>query len=119
MLSGEASGFDTLLSRPDRAVLPTLQDFLGQTFLEAIGASIDGWLDDDLVFMRPWGFDVSELRVPVLLLHGLQDAFVPPDHARWLTERIPSVDARLLEEEGHLSLYARIPEVHDWLLNAF
>jgi pimeloyl-ACP methyl ester carboxylesterase len=54
-----------------------------------------------------------------LLLHGLQDGFVPPDHARWLVSRIPGIEVRLLENEAHLSLYARIPEVHEWLLARF
>jgi pimeloyl-ACP methyl ester carboxylesterase len=111
--------FETLLSPPDHAVLPELQDFFGQTFREATGTGINGWLDDDLAFTRPWGFDVSEIRVPVLLLHGLQDGFVPRDHARWLVSRIPGIEARLFEDEGHLSLYARIPEVHEWLSARF
>lgn len=116
MLSGGESGFDTLLSPPDQTILPQLEHFLGQTFREALSGGIDGWLDDDLAFVAPWGFDLAEIRVPTLLLHGGQDRFVPPDHSRWLAARIPGVDARLLEDEGHLSLYARIPEVHDWLL---
>jgi pimeloyl-ACP methyl ester carboxylesterase len=119
LLAGGNGGFETLLSPPDHAVLPELQDFFGQTFREATGTGINGWLDDDLAFTRPWGFDVSEIRVPVLLLHGLQDGFVPRDHARWLVSRIPGIEARLFEDEGHLSLYARIPEVHEWLLARF
>jgi pimeloyl-ACP methyl ester carboxylesterase len=116
MLAGEASGLDTLLSPPDLAIMPQLQSFLGQTFTEAIGTSIDGWVDDDLALTRPWGFEPAQIRVPVLLMHGLQDAFVPPEHSRWLSARVPGVDARLFDDEGHLSLYARIPEVHEWLL---
>jgi pimeloyl-ACP methyl ester carboxylesterase len=116
MLSGEASGLDTLLSPPDQAILPQLQEFLGQSFSESIGGGVDGWLDDDVAFVNPWGFDFAEIRVPVLLLHGAQDAFVPVAHGRWLAQRIPGVEARILEDEGHLSLYARIPEVHEWLL---
>jgi pimeloyl-ACP methyl ester carboxylesterase len=119
LLAGEASGLDTLLSPPDLAILPELQGFLGQTFMEAIGTSLDGWVDDDLAFALPWGFDLEEIRVPVLLLHGRQDGFVPPEHARWLAQRIPEVEACLLDDEGHLSLYTRIPEVHDWLLARF
>jgi pimeloyl-ACP methyl ester carboxylesterase len=119
MLSGEESGFETLLSPPDHAILPQVQEFLGQTFQDALGTGVDGWLDDDLAFTRPWGFELSEIRVPVLLLHGLQDVFVPVAHARWLATRIPGVDARLFDDEGHLSLYARVPEVHTWLLGAF
>jgi len=117
MLGGEESGFDTLFCPPDLAILPQLQGFLGQTFSDALaGGGVDGWVDDDLAFVHDWGFDLGAIRVPVLLVHGVQDRFVPVEHGRWLAARIPGVDARLLEEEGHLSLYARIPEVHDWLL---
>jgi pimeloyl-ACP methyl ester carboxylesterase len=116
MLGGGESGLDTLLSPPDQVIIPQLQEFLGQSFAEALSGGVDGWLDDDLAFVRPWGFDVVDIRVPVLLIHGVQDVFVPVEHARWLARRIPGVDARILDDEGHLSLYARIPEVHEWLL---
>ena len=116
MLGGQDSGFETLLSPPDHAILPQLEAFLGQSFSEALANGVDGWLDDDFAFVRPWGFDLAEIRVPVLLLHGVHDVFVPIEHGRWLARRIPDVDARILDDEGHLSLYARIPEVQEWLL---
>jgi pimeloyl-ACP methyl ester carboxylesterase len=116
MLSGEESGLDTLFSPPDQAILPQLQGFLGQTFSEALSSGVDGWVDDDLAFVGDWGFDLAHIRVPVLLVHGVQDRFVPVDHGRWLARRIPGVETRILDDEGHLSLYARIPEVHEWLL---
>ena len=116
MLGGGESGLDTLLSPPDQAIMPRLQGFLGRTFAEALADGVDGWLDDDIAFVSPWGFDLTAIRVPVLLVHGVQDVFVPVEHARWLAARIPGVDARFLDDEGHLSLYARIPEVHEWLL---
>lgn len=116
MLGGEESGLDTLLSPPDQEILPQLQEFLGHTFAEALSGGIDGWVDDDLAFVRPWGFEPSDITVPVLLLHGAQDAFVPVQEGRWLAAHIPGVEARIFEDEGHLSLYARLPEVHEWLL---
>jgi pimeloyl-ACP methyl ester carboxylesterase len=116
MLGGAASALDSLLSPPDQAILPQLQEFLGQSFTEALANGVDGWLDDDLAFVRPWGFDLAEIRVPVLLVHGVEDVFVPVEHGRWLAQHIPGVEARILDDEAHLSLYARIPEVHEWLL---
>jgi pimeloyl-ACP methyl ester carboxylesterase len=66
--------------------------------------------------MRPWGFDLAAITVPVQLWHGREDRFVPFGHGRWLAERIPGVEAHLSQTDGHLSLLRRIPEIHDWLL---
>jgi pimeloyl-ACP methyl ester carboxylesterase len=61
--------------------------------------------------------DLASIRVPVLLVHGREDRFVPFGHRRWLAERIPGVEARLLEADGHLTLLANlVGEVQKWRL---
>ena len=52
----------------------------------------------------PWGFELSAISVPVLLLHGRQDQFVPFGHGEWLAAHIPGVEARLTDNDGHLTL---------------
>jgi len=113
--------WQTLLGPADREV--ATGEFAAE-LLDHMRAGIeaggDGWLDDDLVFVKPWGFDVAAIRVPVLVWHGEQDKFVPFEHGVWLSEHIPGVDARLTAEDGHLTLgERRIPEVHAWLLERF
>ena len=70
---------------------------------------------DDNCMLRPWGFDLADIAVPVLLLHGGQDMFVPPGHGEWLAKHIPGVEARLLDDDGHATVVNRVPEVHAWL----
>ena len=85
-------------------------------FRQATAVSVDGWIDEDLALFRPWGFELSEIRIPVLLLQGRRDAMVPFGHGAWLAARIPGVEARLSEDDGHLSLLTRrMPEVLRWL----
>jgi pimeloyl-ACP methyl ester carboxylesterase len=85
-------------------------------FQHATSVSVDGWVDDDLAFVRPWGFEVSDIRIPVLLWQGRHDAMVPFGHGVWLAGQLSAVDARLTEDDGHLSLLTRrMPEVFRWL----
>jgi pimeloyl-ACP methyl ester carboxylesterase len=117
--AGLVAVLETLLGPADRAVLnDDLADELLQGIEHGLTHGIDGWLDDDFAFFRPWGFDVSAIERPVLLLHGADDRFVPIAHGRWLAERVPGVEARLAgDEDGHLTLIAnRLREVHEWLL---
>jgi pimeloyl-ACP methyl ester carboxylesterase len=86
----------------------------------ALAQGIAGWRDDDLAFTKPWGFELSEIRVPALLWQGVQDLMVPVAHARWLAERIPGVEAHISEEDGHLSIaVGRLGEIYDWLAARF
>ena len=103
----------SVLCPVDAAVLTTgFADFVLRTVREGMGETRDGLIDDDMAFVTPWGFELSQIRVPVLLLHGEHDQMVPISHGRWLASRITNVEARFLPNDGHLTLsLRRIPEV--------
>ena len=109
---------ETLLSPADHAALtPALAEFLYESAQLGLAPGADGWWDDDVAFLEPWGFQLGQIRTPVLLLHGRQDRFVPFAHGEWLARHIPGVEARLLDHDGHLTLIDNhLEEVHEWLL---
>lgn len=97
----------TLVPEVDRAVLTDEygQDLADQ-ITEGLRTGVDGWLDDDLAFTQPWGFELSDIAVPVFLWQGSADLMVPFAHGQWLAERVPGVVAHLLDGQGHLSIAA-------------
>jgi pimeloyl-ACP methyl ester carboxylesterase len=110
-----------LLPPVDAAVLTGERaEHAKRNFDHALANGVAGWRDDDLAFVKPWGFELAEIRVPALLWQGVQDRMVPVAHGRWLAERIPGVEAHISEEDGHLSIaVGRLGEIYDWLARRF
>jgi len=62
------------------------------------------------------GFDITKIAMPVKVWHGHQDRMVPVQHGEWLSAHIPSADAEISEESGHLTMIGHASDFHDWLL---
>jgi pimeloyl-ACP methyl ester carboxylesterase len=76
---------------------------------------LGGMIDDDLATMSPWGFDVSQLSMPILIMHGTDDRMIPSSHAQWLAERCPRAELRLEAEQGHISVLGSAPSALEWV----
>lgn len=111
-----ANTVKTLLTPTDAAVLTgEMAEFLVYSAREGLELSSEGWWEDNCL-LQPWGFSLADISIPVLVMHGREDRFVPFAHGEWLARHIPGAEARLLGHDGHLTLLERrIPEVHAWL----
>jgi pimeloyl-ACP methyl ester carboxylesterase len=111
----------SILSAEDRQLLQgEMGVFLVDSMRAAAAQGGLGGFDDDMAFVRPWGFDPAEIRVPTQVWQGANDLMVPFGHGQWLVGRIPGAEAHLDPELGHLTVAARrMPEVHEWLLGHF
>lgn len=76
----------------------------------------DGLIDDDLAFVMPWGFDVSGIETPVLVVQGGQDRVVPPAHGDWLARRIDGSELWCRPNDGHISVLDACPAAMDWIM---
>ena len=113
--------WESLIPPVDREVMAgRLGTFLASNIKDALRLGVEGWKEDDLAFVGDWGFRLSDISVPLLLMQGSHDKMVPFAHGRWLAERIRGVEARLTADDGHLTLFERrVPEAHAWLLKHF
>lgn len=121
LLAVDIDGFieelSSLLPEVDRAVLT---DEFGEDVIsdvqEALRTGVDGWVDDALAFVKPWGFDLDEITIPTTIWHGSEDRFNPVAHGRWLAAHVPGASSQFVEGAGHLSTWQAAPSMLDELL---
>ena len=113
----QAKALESLLSPADAAVLTgAMAEYLAFTAQDGLAPGTEGWFEDANAQAGAWGFEPADISVPVMIMHGRQDKFVPVGHGEWLAARIPGAEPRILDHDGHLTLLQnRIPEVHSWL----
>lgn len=112
------ASIQTLVAEPDQVAL---SGPIGRWWADGLGVSFstgaEGWIDDDLAFVKPFGFEINEINPPTLIVHGQQDRFVPVSHGEWLSRAIPGAESWILEDEAHVSLLVnQVSKVHEWLL---
>jgi len=121
-VSSIMAGTTSLLTEVDKKAL-TKNTEMGQFVVDTVNESLkigcDGWVDDDLAFINPWGFELNDIKVPVILYHGDEDKLAPFAHGEWLAKNLPQGFLRkhLVQGEGHLSLFLeRTDDMIDELL---
>ncbi len=95
---------DFEISDSDRAQLarPEVSQIIRESTAEQALNGVWGWVDDDLAFIRSWGFEVGEIAVPVLVQYGATDVLVPPTHGEWLAANVPGCVVKVNDDAGHL-----------------
>jgi pimeloyl-ACP methyl ester carboxylesterase len=83
---------------------PELRAILTTSSQEAFRHGPRGPACDGMLYSRPWGLRLRDIRVPVNLWHGERDIIVPAAMGHYLTGAIPDCRARFLPEDGHFSL---------------
>jgi pimeloyl-ACP methyl ester carboxylesterase len=96
----------------DTGILQLLAD----NFAEALRESAAGWADDNFALITPWGFDLSDIQMPVLLWYGKYDVFSPAAHTRWLAGQIPNAELWIGSDAAHFGALEVVPEVLSWLI---
>jgi pimeloyl-ACP methyl ester carboxylesterase len=119
MLPSEvATSFGDLVDEVDRgSVTGDFAEYLAALMHEGLKRSYWGWFDDDMAFVKPWGFEVGDIKAPVHVWQGAHDRMVPFGHGEWLAAHLGNACPHLLEGQGHLTLVVdTFPQILDELL---
>jgi pimeloyl-ACP methyl ester carboxylesterase len=107
---GVSEAMASVLSPVDRAALTgEFAEEMAAALRRAVSSGIAGWRDDNLAFVKHWGFDLDQISVPVGIWQGRQDRMVPFEHGQWLAAKVPNAQAHLFATEGHLSIINQVP----------
>ena len=100
-----ADAFGGLIAPVDRDALEAgFAESMAAEMRRALAHGFDGWVDDDLAFVAPWGFEPGAIAAPVTIWQGDLDLMVPAAHGRGLAARMPHARTRLAPGHGHISL---------------
>jgi pimeloyl-ACP methyl ester carboxylesterase len=79
-------------------------DLLARTMMETARQNGEGNRSEIERLVRPWGFKLRDIRVPVRIFHGGQDRIMPVAHARRMARMLKDCVATYYDEEGHFSV---------------
>jgi pimeloyl-ACP methyl ester carboxylesterase len=95
------------LPEVDREVLeqPAVIDVLVPAMTEAYRNGADGAAWEGRMLVRPWGFDLAEIGIPIEIWHGDADVNNPLQSATYLRDTLPESHTTVLEGEGHFHIF--------------
>lgn len=104
-------------SKVDRAVIdrPDVGPRLVSAYVEATRPGGRGLTEDMQAVLGPWGFDPTEIRLPVQVIHGRRDTVAPPAHAEYWVETLEDANPVWVEDAGHFLIEGHVGKILDAL----
>ena len=97
--------FGGLISEADKKSMEgSFADVIASAIRSGLAVSFDGWVDDDVAFTKPWGFELGTITKPVKIWQGDQDYMVPHAHSHWLKKHISTAELTFIPGQGHVTL---------------
>jgi pimeloyl-ACP methyl ester carboxylesterase len=84
---------------------------------QAFRSGSRGVVWDYSMLMKPWGFRLEEISIPIKLWHGESDKTVPPNMGRYLESVIPDCQANFIPNEGHYMFFHHARDILIDLVN--
>src|SRR5207248_2396361 len=102
----------------DQKVLarPEVREVLRESLAESVRQGSRGWIDDDLAFTVPWGFELDRIETEVGIWQGELDVLAPRAHGEYVASELRNGTFRVIPGAGHM-VFDEWPAVFDWLVD--
>lgn len=81
------------------------------SFKEAFKQGIKGPYEDLKIYSSDWGFDLKDIKMKVLLFHGMLDRNAPFWMGKYVASQIPNCKTIFYPKEGHFLIVSRGEEI--------
>ncbi len=94
------------LPQPDQLVFsdPEEKKFLIISSLEAFREGSKGPAQEMQLLLKPWGFNLEAINIPIHIWYGALDKQAPRSHAELYAKLIPHAQLEVRDNEGHISI---------------
>lgn len=98
---------------PDARLLqePQVRQMFASSVREAVRCGLDGYISDEVLERRPWGYGLGEVMLPVAVWHGAHDGYLPRGHAETMANLLPNGRLRFDPDLGHGLVLARWDDI--------
>lgn len=88
---------------PDALLLqdPAVQSMYLDMLREAVCHGLAGYVSDEVLERRPWGFRLGDLNSPVTVWHGGKDGYTPLAHAEAMAALLPRSRTNFHADQAH------------------
>lgn len=95
---------------------PEMKQMFIDDVLHAARSRLHAPIYDMVLFSRPWGFSLRDIRVPIRFWHGDSDRIVPLEHGEHQARLVPDSELKVRPREGHLGCLDAAEEILDTIL---
>ena len=107
------------MPKPDVELIdnrPEIIEIFSKAAQEAHRQGVQGDAWEWQLYVRSWGFDLADIKMPIKLWYGLYDQQVPIGMGRFLANELPHAELLEVEDGGHFSTINNyIDDIFDYL----
>lgn len=110
---------DSSLCEADRNLLQdeNLASFFQQDVKQAFSQGVHGPAQEAIILYKDWGFNLADIRTPVMIIHGEEDKFAPKSFAEYLHRVIPDSSLEIYPHQGHRILVTAFDDLFKLIMN--